>query len=63
MTWSPVLGIHVISTILTLVMLTVDILKLVILYKVVLGGVVVSVLATGSTGFNPGRGRWVFKGS
>jgi hypothetical protein len=31
---------------------------------VVLGGLVVSVLATGPKvrGFNPGRGRWIFKG-
>jgi hypothetical protein len=31
---------------------------------VALGGLVVSVLATGPKvcGFNPGRGRWIFKG-
>jgi hypothetical protein len=31
---------------------------------VALGGLVVSVLATGPNvrGFNPGRGRWIFKG-
>jgi hypothetical protein len=32
--------------------------------SVALGGLVVSVLATGPKvrGFNPGRGRWIFKG-
>jgi hypothetical protein len=32
--------------------------------NVALGGLVVSVLATGPKvrGFNPGRGRWIFKG-
>jgi hypothetical protein len=34
------------------------------LFKVALGGLVVSVLATGSKvrGFDPDRGRWIFKG-
>jgi hypothetical protein len=33
-------------------------------HPVVLGGVVVSVFATGPKfrGFDPGRGRWIFKG-
>jgi hypothetical protein len=35
-----------------------------ILYEYVLGGLVVSVLATGPKvrGFDPDRGRWIFKG-
>jgi hypothetical protein len=35
-----------------------------LLFRVALGGLVVSVLATGPKvrGFKPGRGRWIFKG-
>jgi hypothetical protein len=35
-----------------------------VLLSVALGGLVVSVLATGPKvrGFNPGRGRWILKG-
>jgi hypothetical protein len=40
------------------------IMKFVVTYNVDLGGLVVSVLATGPKvrGFDPDRGRWIFKG-
>jgi hypothetical protein len=41
-----------------------NLITLVSCYIVALGGLVVSVLATGPKvrGFDPGRGRWIFKG-
>jgi hypothetical protein len=43
---------------------TVRIRTVITYFSVVLGGLVVSMLATGPKvrGFDPGRGRWIFKG-
>jgi uncharacterized protein HemY len=45
------------------VVVVVVVIVVVMVVVVALGGIVVSVLATGPKvrGFNPGRGRWIFK--